>query len=297
MGSRFGIIVAFLLSVAAAGGSYYLYQGWVEERTVREKVEADKDQLKEKILAVQSEKDQFKTQSEEYRDKAQAMQGQLDKLRAEQSRIDTEKANLENQLKSHQSLIVELQKKVEDLAKQAEDAKQACRVSPADMNPTVLTPTGPQPLDSTVPVTATSTPATSDSTALVFKPAPQGNQSVGQTSAPATATSPVAAVLPSETSAPAAPTVATQAPMSSSPASTSTAAAKVLTVNRKFNFVVVNMGLQDGIKMGDQLKVVKGGKEVATLQAEKLYDKFSAATIIQEDSKEQVVEGDEIRKV
>jgi hypothetical protein len=72
---------------------------------------------------------------------------------------------------------------------------------------------------------------------------------------------------------------------------------KVLTVNRKFNFVVINQGLQQGLKMGDKLKVLKQGKEIATVQIEKLYDKFSAATLVEEDPKKQVVEGDEIRKV
>jgi hypothetical protein len=75
-----------------------------------------------------------------------------------------------------------------------------------------------------------------------------------------------------------------------------TTGGKVLTVNRKFNFVVINQGLQEGLKMGDKLKVLKQGNEVATVQIEKLYDKFSAATLVEENPKQQVVEGDEIRK-
>ncbi|MEI7751594.1 MAG: hypothetical protein WCJ71_05830, partial [Candidatus Omnitrophota bacterium] len=71
---------------------------------------------------------------------------------------------------------------------------------------------------------------------------------------------------------------------------------KVLTVNRKFNFVVINQGIQQGLKMGEQLKVFNQGQEIATVQIEKLYDKFSAATLVEENPKQQVVEGDEIRK-
>jgi len=48
--------------------------------------------------------------------------------------------------------------------------------------------------------------------------------------------------------------------------------------------------------MGDKLKVLKQGQDSATIQVEKLYDKFSAATLIEEDPKNQVVEGDEIRR-
>ena len=101
---------------------------------------------------------------------------------------------------------------------------------------------------------------------------------------------------PSEPKTPAvAPAEAAQpAVVSATPAATTSA--KVLTVNRKFNFVVINQGLQDGLKMGDKLKVLKQGQESATVQVEKLYDRFSAATLVEEDPKQQVVEGDEIRK-
>ena len=64
---KLGIILAFLLSVAAAGGSYYLYQGWVEERTVRGSVEAKYNQVKEKMITVQSEKEQIKAENEQIR--------------------------------------------------------------------------------------------------------------------------------------------------------------------------------------------------------------------------------------
>ncbi len=72
---------------------------------------------------------------------------------------------------------------------------------------------------------------------------------------------------------------------------------KVLTVNRKFNFAVINGGLQDGFKMGDKMKVFRSGKDIAAVQVEKLYDAFSAATLMEEDPKQPVVEGDEVRKV
>jgi len=101
------------------------------------------------------------------------------------------------------------------------------------------------------------------------------------------------------TPAPETPAVTMAEPARSSEVSATagaTTGAKVLTVNRKFNFVVINQGLQEGLKMGDKLKVLKQGKECATVQIEKLYDKFSAATLVEEDPKQQVVEGDEIRR-
>ncbi|MDD5225755.1 MAG: hypothetical protein PHV97_01045 [Candidatus Omnitrophica bacterium] len=320
---KFGIILAFLISVAAAGGSYYLYQGWVEERTVRSSVEAKYDQVKEKMITVQSEKEQIKAEkeqisarSEEYRTKAEAMQAQLEKLQTEQSRIDSEKTALEKQLKSHQEMIAELQAKMAGLEKKAKEAQAACGVTPADMKTDPFS--APQPFTSstTSGPSGTTSEGGSGTSQLVFKPVTSGGSGTSVT-APGTPMPPVASAKPSGAEtvnvapaakeesviaaapAPETPAVSTvessQSPESSATAATTTGA-KVLTVNRKFNFVVINQGLQEGLKMGDKLKVLKQDKEVATVQIEKLYDKFSAATLVEEDPKQQVVEGDEIRK-
>ncbi|HOW88119.1 MAG TPA: hypothetical protein PKV84_05650 [Candidatus Omnitrophota bacterium] len=298
MGSKLVIVFAFLLSVAAAGGSYYLYQGWVEERTVRGSVEAKYDQVKEKMITIQSEKEQLKAKSEEYRSKAEAMQSQLERLQSEQSRIDSEKATLEKQLKTHQGMIADLQKQVADLARKAKEAQAACGVTPQDLQTDILS--APKPFGDSTPASGTPT------TQLTFKPVSPSGATVSVAYKPSTASS----VIPSTSSDTGAPPAAKTAvevpagsesvkeiPQTGSTSSVSGAAvsAKVLTVNRKFNFVVINQGLQDGLKMGDKLKVLKQGQESATIQVEKLYDKFSAATILEEDPKQQVVEGDEIR--
>ncbi len=258
MGSKIGIILAFLLSVAAAGGSYYLYQKWIEERNLRGSIEAEKDQLREKILVVQSDKqrykdesEQFKSQSEEYQARAKAMQGQIEQLQGEQSKSNEERAALEQKIQGHQEMILGLQRQVEELDKKAKEAQQACLTGPVDM--AAVTFTSPQSAEGSVsPVGVAAT------------------SSVTGTSASAARTD-----------------------VSSMPV----VGAKVLTVNRKFNFVVVNLGSQDQLKMGDKLKVVKQGQDTAQLQIEKLYDKFSAATILEENPQQKVVEGDVVQKV
>ncbi len=303
---KIGIIFAFLLSVAAAAGSYYLYQEWVEERTVRGSVEAKYDQVQEKMIAVQSEREQFKAKSEEYRTKAEAMQSQMEKFQAEQRRIDSEKAALEQQLKGHQEMIAELQRKVGELEKKAKDAQAACNVSPADLKTDIYSAPKPFEGGATSVMTSSTSSAGETSSQLVFKPMTSGS------TAPATsANTSTSSVIPASTSSSSAtmttPGQGTSQVMPektpqevepvSSPADIAEASgAKVLTVNRKFNFVVINQGLQDGLKMGDKLKVLKQGQDSATIQVEKLYDKFSAATLIEEDPKNQVVEGDEIRR-
>ncbi len=72
---------------------------------------------------------------------------------------------------------------------------------------------------------------------------------------------------------------------------------KVVSVDREFNFLVVNAGLQDGVQVGDRLKVVRGGEDIATVKVEKIYQKFSASGIIDENARQRVVKGDEVYKV
>lgn len=297
--SKLGIILAFLLSVCAAGGSYYLYQGWVEARTVRGVVEAKYDQVKEKMITVQSEKEQvaaenakLSARTEEYRSKADTMQLQVKKLQAEQSRIDAEKAELQKKLDDEQKRIAELQAKMGELEQKARDAQAACGVTPADLTT--------DPLASAQTVTSTSAFATNaagvEKTPLVFKPVvPQ--TSTGTATPAASSTSATVSSNFKQEVQPASKTssAATQTASALSVLETATGP-KVLTVNRKFNFVVVNLGMQDGIKMGDRLKVFKQGQQCATVQVEKLYDKFSAATLLEENPKQQVVEGDEISR-
>jgi len=70
---------------------------------------------------------------------------------------------------------------------------------------------------------------------------------------------------------------------------------QVLTVNRQFNFVVVNVGLRDRVKIGDTLRVEQGGTLVGRVAIEKLYENFSACTIVEEIQPHQIKEGDLVR--
>ena len=72
---------------------------------------------------------------------------------------------------------------------------------------------------------------------------------------------------------------------------------QVMTVNRKFNFVVVNLGIRDQLKIGDRLQVERSGKLIGFVEVEKLYDSFAAATIVEERANVKIKEGDPIRKV
>ncbi len=70
---------------------------------------------------------------------------------------------------------------------------------------------------------------------------------------------------------------------------------KVLVVNRDFDFVVINLGTKDGLKIGDQLSIWRDGKQISKAQVEKVYEAMAAATLLTEDQKGQVKVGDLIR--
>jgi predicted RNase H-like nuclease (RuvC/YqgF family) len=71
---------------------------------------------------------------------------------------------------------------------------------------------------------------------------------------------------------------------------------KVLVLNRDFNFIVVDMGVQEGLAKGEFLFVTRASKPVARVQAEKVYDHFSACAIVEESKTSSLREGDSVSK-
>jgi hypothetical protein len=71
--------------------------------------------------------------------------------------------------------------------------------------------------------------------------------------------------------------------------------AKILVVNRDYNFVVIDRGANEGIRLGDFLEIHRGGKVVARVQAEKIYDHFSACSIVEESKKIKVQVDDQVK--
>ena len=71
---------------------------------------------------------------------------------------------------------------------------------------------------------------------------------------------------------------------------------QVLSVNKKFNFIVTNVGLKNNIEIGDPLNVEREGKVIGTAVVEKIYDNFAAATIQTQPKDAPIKEGDAVRK-
>ena len=70
----------------------------------------------------------------------------------------------------------------------------------------------------------------------------------------------------------------------------------VLTVNKEFNFIIIDIGQVDGIIKGTELIVHRGKKLVGKVKVEKVYEKMSAATIIPKWMQDEVKEDDSVKK-
>jgi len=72
---------------------------------------------------------------------------------------------------------------------------------------------------------------------------------------------------------------------------------QILVVNREFDFVVINLGENDGLKVGSRLEVYTGDEKIGIVEVEKIYGNMSAATILPETQKDKVKEGCSVRPV
>jgi hypothetical protein len=71
---------------------------------------------------------------------------------------------------------------------------------------------------------------------------------------------------------------------------------QILSVNKKFNFVVANIGLKSNVEIGDTLNVVRDGQTIGSATVEKVYDNFSAATINEQPKDAPFKQGDTVSK-
>lgn len=69
---------------------------------------------------------------------------------------------------------------------------------------------------------------------------------------------------------------------------------KVLTINNEYDFLVINLGSRDGIKLGDVFSVFHDTKYLGDVKIEKLHDAMAAAGFISENLKGKVSEGDKV---
>ena len=73
-------------------------------------------------------------------------------------------------------------------------------------------------------------------------------------------------------------------------------AGKVLVVNKKYNFIIVNIGKDDGIEDGTVLIVHRGKKFIGKAAVKRTYKNMSAADLIDDWKQDEVNKGDGVKK-
>ena len=71
---------------------------------------------------------------------------------------------------------------------------------------------------------------------------------------------------------------------------------KISVVNNEYNFVVINLGSKDGVKLNDEFSVLRSGKVIGNLKIEKVHELMSAAGFAPE-LKDNIKENDVVQKV
>ncbi len=71
---------------------------------------------------------------------------------------------------------------------------------------------------------------------------------------------------------------------------------KVLVVNQRHNFVVVDLGARDGVEKGMVLILHRGRRFIGKCQVEKVYDRMAAADLVLDWMKDEVHVSDGVRK-
>ncbi|PIP20182.1 MAG: hypothetical protein COX40_06180 [Candidatus Omnitrophica bacterium CG23_combo_of_CG06-09_8_20_14_all_40_11] len=67
---------------------------------------------------------------------------------------------------------------------------------------------------------------------------------------------------------------------------------KVLVVNKDYNFVVINLGSEDGVNSGDIFALYHNNKYIGDIKVEKIHESMSAADFTSASTKDAVSEGD-----
>ncbi len=284
----------FILSLASLGGNWYLYEQYQAEKLNGQKLETNLVQLSEQSSSLKrqvAEAENLKIENERLRGQLKDYVRQRDDLKKEMDGVNDKALELQKQIRKLEDEKKELKKEL-DLAKAAENAV----VQETNRLPAVPNATLPSP--SAVPVVADEPrevkPAAVEKTEKIVQPpmkleVPKKEEVKKE---PFKLFGRKKEEKPQEVKP-----VAKEAPPAAAPAKPAEDARpqQVLTVNRQFNFVVVNMGLRNKVKIGDVLRVEQQGKLIGRIQVEKLYENFSACAIMEEIKPAQIHEGDLVR--
>jgi chromosome segregation ATPase len=79
------------------------------------------------------------------------------------------------------------------------------------------------------------------------------------------------------------------------PVSTAGGDGQVVVVNREYDFIVMNLGKNHGLSIGQEFQIIRGAEILGRVKVEKIYDELSAAAILPDSKKSSIREGDAVR--
>ena len=74
-----------------------------------------------------------------------------------------------------------------------------------------------------------------------------------------------------------------------------TTGGQIVVVNREYDFVVMNLGKNHGLLMGQEFQVLRGTEVIGGVKVEKVYDELSAASVLPGTDPDLLQEGDGVR--
>jgi len=263
---KFITVLAFVASAASLTGNWFLFQQLRSEQGARAEIESQQLQLEERNNFLESEAA-----------RVAQYQGELERLRSQLKGLVSQRDTIKKELDGAYGQISALKKQIQNLEseKQAltsqlnvgqatEDAivREASRIATLPAPPLVVVETKPS-AEQEKESKETKEPKKETKAAKGKEAAQKAKVAKAE---------PIPAKLAGD-----------QRPL------------QVLSVNRQFKFVVVNVGIRGNLKVGAVLRVEQGGKLIGRVQVEKLYENFSACNIIEESKTNQIKEGDLVR--
>lgn len=253
------VLISVIVSVFASILTYTFYQKWRETRNERIDLVSRYEKLQNTSQALETRAAAYQASIEKVREQLQAFRAQRGDFENEIQRSRIEISNLRKKLLELEDKNNKLERETSSLKRQISSTEPVPAVTAGSFAP--VQPVRPQAEDYAEPSVSEQFPQnrTVETSRTTEAAPPGGTGSMEGREGERSETS-------------------------SSP--------QVMTVNRKFNFVVVNLGLDDNLKMGGRLGVMRDGRQIGTLEIEKLYDNFAAATIQNEREDMQIQEGD-----
>jgi predicted RNase H-like nuclease (RuvC/YqgF family) len=84
-------------------------------------------------------------------------------------------------------------------------------------------------------------------------------------------------------------------PMMTTLAAASGRSGEVVVINREYDFIVMNLGKNHGLAVGQEFQIVRGEQVLGRVKVEKVYDELSAAAILPDSQKDTIREGDTVK--